>query len=311
MTVVYRDVVSAAERICNTVHRTPVMTSDLLNRQAGCELFFKCENLQKTGAFKARGATNAVFSLSPDDLRFGVATHSSGNHGAALARAAALKGVPAFIVVPDNAKQVKQDAIRAYGAEVITCEPTLAAREAALAEVIANNGAKLVHPYDMNEVIAGQGTASLELVDQIRDLDVIITPVGGGGLLAGSALVAQKEGIDVFGAEPLGADDAHRSLATGTLKRSHVPDTICDGLLTTLGEKNFSIIAALVDEVLLVDDQQVCSAMRLIWTRMKLLVEPSSAITLAVVLKNPARFKGKRVGLVLTGGNVDLDNLPF
>lgn len=311
MTVTFADVTAAAERTGPYIHRTPVLTSELLDELTGARLFFKCENLQKAGAFKARGAVNAVFSLPGYALDRGVATHSSGNHGAALARAAALRGVRAYIVVPENAKQVKKDAILGYGAEVIECEPTLAAREAMLASVIAKTNAIEVHPYDDPVIIAGQGTAGLELSQQVPGLDALVVPVGGGGLLAGCSLVAAERQITVYGAEPAGAADGQESLRTGNRVRSHVPDTICDGLLTTLGEQNFEIIRQHVRDILVVDDAAVVEAMKLIWTRMKIVVEPSAAITLAVVLHNPDLFAGKRTGLVLTGGNVDLANLPF
>ncbi len=311
MSVTYRDVIEAAERIEQSVHRTPVLTSEKLNQAAGCELYFKCENLQKAGAFKARGAVNAVFSLKDADLRNGVATHSSGNHGAALARAASLKGAPAHIVVPENAKQVKKDAIEAYGGRVISCRSTLPDREAALQSVIEETGATFVPPYDSDEVIAGQGTAALELMEQTPDLDCVVVPVGGGGLLAGTSLVAEQTRVMVYGAEPVGADDAHRSFHSGELVTEHTPDTICDGLLTTVGKRNFELIRDRVADILLASDEETRMAMILIWTRMKLVVEPSSAIALAVVLGNPALFSSKKVGIMLTAGNVDLGNLPF
>jgi threonine dehydratase len=311
MTVEYVDVLKAQERISGLVHRTPVLTSEKLDAIAGIQLFFKCENLQKVGAFKARGGVNAVCALDDVTAKKGVATHSSGNHGAALARAAALRNIPAYIVIPSNAKQVKQDAIRDYGAEVILCEPTLAAREAKLAEVIERTRAVEIHPYDDASIIAGQGTTALEIIEQVEDLDVIITPVGGGGLLAGCSLVAEQSGLKIYGAEPEGADDAYRSFQSGELVTSHVPDTICDGLLTTVGRQNFEIIKRSVEEILLVSDQETITAMELLWTRLKLVVEPSSAVTLAAVLKYPGRFAGKKVALVLTGGNVDLKDLPF
>ncbi len=311
MAVAFKDVVSAAERVREHVHETPVLTSHLLDEITGATLFFKCENLQKVGAFKARGGANAVFSLDDSTAAKGVATHSSGNHGAALARAAKLRGIPAFIVVPSNARAVKIEAIRGYGAKVILCKPTLQAREDTLAEVIKDTGAVEVHPYDDELIIAGQGTAMLELTRQVEGLDAAITPVGGGGLLAGSTLVAAERGIPIYGAEPRGADDAFRSMQSGELVRQHEPDTICDGLLTTVGERNFEIIRGHVREILLASDDEIAEAMRLLWTRTKLVVEPSSAIALAVVLNHPDLFKGKRVGLVLTGGNVDLADLPF
>ncbi len=311
MTTSSSDVRAAATRIEGLVHRTPVLTSERLNQLSGAELYFKCENLQKAGAFKARGAVNAVFLLDDEQLQKGVATHSSGNHGAALARAAQLKGIPAFIVVPGDAKQVKIDAIKSYGGEVITCEPTLEAREETLEKVVKDKGATFIHPYDDDRIIAGQGTTALELIEQAPNLEAMVTPVGGGGLLAGCSLIAKEAGIDVYAAEPEGADDAYRSFTTGELVTSHVPDTICDGLLTTVGVRNFEIIQDIVKDVFLASDDEVVKAMKLLWTRMKIVVEPSSAVTLAVVLRNPGVFAGKRVGLVLTGGNVDLENLPF
>ena len=305
-----RDVRAAAARIKDHVHETPVLTSDQLNAATGCQLFFKCENLQKAGAFKSRGAVNATFALSEEHAIQGVATHSSGNHGAALARAAALRDIPAYVVVPANANQVKKTAIASYGAEVIECEPTLKAREESLARVVADTGATEIHPYNDHQVIAGQGTAALELIHQISGLEALIAPVGGGGMLAGSATVCYP-GIEVYAAEPEGADDAYQSFKSGQLVTHHVPNTICDGLLTTIGRKNFEIIQAKVSDILLVTDQEVVAAMKLIWTRLKQVVEPSSAVTLAAVIRNRSRFEGKRVGLMLTGGNVDPDHLPF
>ena len=305
------DVQAAADRVLGRVHYTPVMTSERLNEIAGADLFFKCENLQKAGAFKARGAVNAVFSLDDEAVKHGVATHSSGNHGAALARAARLRGIPAYVVVPSDARQVKKDAIRGYGAEVIECEPTLVARESTLVDVVNRTGALEVHPYNQSDIIAGQGTAGLELVEQVEDLQAIVTPVGGGGLLAGCSLVAEPLNIAIYGAEPAGAADAKTSFDTGELVTHHVPDTICDGLLTTVGELNFRIIRRVVSDILVVDDEAIIDAMRLLWTRTKLIAEPSSAVALAVVLARPDLFEGKRVGVVLTGGNVDLDHLPF
>lgn len=307
----YLCVQAAAERIEAHINYTPVVTSEKLDDIAACSLFFKCENLQKAGAFKSRGAVNSMMSLDRQSLSKGVATHSSGNHGAALARAAALTGAPAYIVVPNNAKPVKQDAIRSYGGQVILCEPTLEARQAKLEVVLKETGATFIHPYDQAEIIAGQGTAMLELAQQVKALDIVVVPVGGGGLLAGCSLVAEHEKIKVIGAEPEGADDAYRSMDAGELVLSHKPNTICDGLLTTLGAHNFKIIRDKVDRILLASDQQIIQAMSLIWTRTKLVVEPSAAVTLAVVLRNPGLFQGKRVGLLLSGGNVELTDLPF
>lgn len=305
------DIRAASVRISPHVHRTPVMTSELLNRLAGAQVYFKCENLQKAGAFKSRGAVNAVFSLPESQASRGVATHSSGNHGSALARAAKLAGIPAWIVVPENAKAVKKATIREYGATVIECESTLAARETKLAEVVAETGACFVPPYDDDAVIAGQGTAALELVEQVSGLDAIIAPVGGGGLLAGISLVCEEYGIAAFGAEPEMADDAYRSMTTGQRIASHTPATIADGLLTTLGERNFDIIKQRVSAILLVSEAEIVDAMTYLWTRLKLVVEPSAAVTFAAIVRHAARFTDKRVGAILTGGNVDLAHLPF
>ncbi len=307
----YANVVRAADEIRSHVHQTPVFTCNLIDELLGASLFFKCENLQKAGAFKARGAVNAVFNLDAQSLERGVATHSSGNHGAALARAAQIRGVPAYIVVPENARQVKLDAIASYGGEITTCTPTLAAREATLRSVIARTGATEIHPYDNPDIICGQGTAGLELVEQVSRLDAMIVPVGGGGLLAGCGLVAAKTGITIYGAEPQMADDAHRSFHTGERVTQHSPQTMCDGLQTTLGAANFSIIQRTVKDILLCSEAEITEAMRLIWSRMKLVVEPSSAIVLAAAIRNRSLFTGRRVGLILTGGNVDLANLPF
>jgi len=311
MSPTFADVVSAAERIRDKIHRTPVVTSSRLNELAGCELFLKCENLQKAGAFKARGAVNAVFSLDQSSLSAGIATHSSGNHGAALARAAQLRGIDAHIVVPSNAKTVKKAAIAAYGGRVIECEPTLAAREALLAKVVIETGARVIHPYDDKDIVAGQGTAALELFEQVTDLDAVVVPVGGGGLIAGTCLVAAVYEVDVIGAEPTGADDTFRSLRDGNRVLHQVPNTICDGLLTIVGELNFELIQQHLQQILLADDKAVINAMALIWSRTKMVVEPSAAIALAVVLQHPEMFADRRIGLMMTGGNVDLATLPF
>lgn len=310
MAMSLKNVLEARDRIAGMIHTTPVLQSSLLDELAGAELFFKCEHLQKAGAFKARGATNAVFALTDSEAAVGVATHSSGNHGAALARAAKLRGIPAWIVVPDNALAAKKAAIKAYGAEIIECEATLEAREATLQQLVVQRRCQVVAPYDDELVIAGQGTAGLELSEQVDDLACIVTPVGGGGLLAG-CLLAMDGRIPVYGAEPEGADDAHRSFYSGMRIESHVPNTIADGLRTVLGVKNFKIIKSSATDILLVDEAEIVAAMALIWTRLKQVVEPSSAVTLAAVLKNPALFSGKRVGLILTGGNVDIEHLPF
>lgn len=309
------DVEQAAERIGPYIHRTPIETCEQINHLAGCRLSFKCENLQKVGAFKARGATNAVLRLSDQQAVLGVATHSSGNHGAALAWAAKNRDIPAYIVMPNNASEVKKQAVAGYGAQIIYCEPTLAARKNTLESVIAKTQAHFIPPYDHHDVICGQGSVALEVLEQLaEDLpDTIITPVGGGGLIAGVATVikAKNIGCKVIAAEPVGADDAYRSFNSGRLVTEHSPNTLADGLLTTLGNINYQVMVDKVDDILLADDQQIVEAMQIIWTRMKLVVEPSAAISLAVVLANKKRFSGQHIVLVLSGGNVDLQRLPW
>jgi len=309
-TITQEDICAAAKRIAPFVHRTPVLSCQTLDRMSGARLFFKCENLQKIGAFKIRGASNAVLQLSDEQARYGVATHSSGNHAAALALAARNRGIPAYVVMPDNAPKVKRDAVAAYGAEIITCQATLDARETTLAEVIQRTGAYFVHPYNDPAVIAGQGTAALELLDDQPDLDALIAPVGGGGLLSGTALSAQGV-VQVFGAEPLQADDAYRSLQAGKIIPPDKPDTIADGLRTALGDLTFPIIRDHVDAIITVTEAQIIQATRLLWERMKLVVEPSGAVPLAAILAELGRFKNRRVGVLLSGGNVDLDSLPW
>ena len=311
MTSSYADIKLAAARIKGLVDRTPVLTSDQLNQATGVSLFFKAEHLQKSGAFKARGAVNAVCSLESGQLINGIATHSSGNHGTALARVGMLFKIPTYVVVPSNALQIKKDVIAAYGARIIECEPTLASRETTLSRVVADTGATFVHPYDDNKIIAGAGTAALEFVEQVKGLDVIMTPIGGGGLLSGASLVAEAEEISVYGAEPSGADDASRSLQSGELVMAHEPDTICDGLLTTVGARNWEVIRHRVKDIFTVADQDTLNAMYLVWTRMKQIVEPSAAVPLAAALKYRDLFKDQRVGLILTGGNVDPRVLDF
>lgn len=314
MTVTFEQIEQAAARIADYVHCTPILGSELIDRAAGCEIRFKCENLQKAGAFKARGAHNAVLSLSPGQRRGGVATHSSGNHGAALALAASRMGISANIVMPDNAPAVKVDAVRAYGGQITFCEATQAAREEALRVLCDRTGARFIPPYDHPDVIAGQGTAALEIAAQLRaPPDVLVTPVGGGGLLAGCAIAgrALMPDTQIMGAEPAGADDARRSLRSGVWQPQLAPDTVADGLRTSLGELNFAIIRREVDDILCAEDAAIIEAMRLVWTRMKLVIEPSAAVGLAAVLAQPARFAGKRIVIVLSGGNVDLDRLPW
>lgn len=301
---------TALRRISPHLHRTPVMQSRTLDALCGARVFLKCEHLQKVGAFKARGAGNAVFALGEDEAARGVATHSSGNHGAGLAWAAALRGIPAHVVVPANANRSKRANIARYGARIVECAPTLAAREATLAAVLAETGATPVPPYDDPRVIAGQGTAALEMLEQVDALDVLLAPVGGGGLLSGTAIVGRSAGLRVLAAEPLGADDAARSLACGERQPQTDPRTIADGLRTSLGELNFAIIRRDVEAIVTVSEAQIVSAMRLVWELTKQLVEPSSATVVAALLAEPGRFAGQRVGAILSGGNVDLD-LPL
>jgi threonine dehydratase len=310
----YDDVVAAHERIRDRIHRTPVLTSRTLDSMTGRSLFFKCENMQRVGAFKFRGATNAVLSLDDDAARRGVCTHSSGNHAQALALAARQRGIPAWIVMPTSAPAVKRRAVEGYGATVVPCEPTLEARETTCAQVIADTGATMVHPYDNSAVIAGQGTCAKELIEDAGPLDAVIVPVGGGGLMSGSCITTRALLPDalLIGAEPKGADDAARSLAAGELIPQDGPDTICDGLLTSLGELTWPILRDHLERIITVDDGQVIDAMRLIWERMKIIIEPSCATVLAVAMSDAfASVPGDRIGLVLTGGNVDLATLPF
>lgn len=304
---------TAGERIKDYIHRTPILTSSALDRLAGCQIYFKCENFQKVGAFKARGAANAVLKLSPDQKKNGVATHSSGNHAAALASAAAQAGIPAYIVMPSNAPAIKKAAVKGYGGQIIECEPNLPARENALAEVVEQTQATFIHPYQHLDVIEGQATCALEILSEQPDLHAIITPVGGGGLLAGTALTFhyRSPATKVYAGEPLGADDAFRSIKSGKLQPVGIPHTIADGLLTSLGEINFTIIQQHVEDIFTVTEEEIIYAMRLIYERMKIVIEASSAVPLAAVLANKEVFKNKKVGVVLSGGNVDLKHLPF
>ena len=310
----FEDIQAAHERIGDRVHRTPVLTSRTLDAMAGRSLFFKCENMQRVGAFKFRGATNAVLKLDDETASHGVCTHSSGNHAQALALAAKQRGIPAWIVMPTSAPDVKRKAVEGYGATVVPCEPTLEARETTCAKVIEDTGATLVHPYDNPDVIAGQGTAAKELVEEVGPLDALIVPVGGGGLMSGSCLSmsALCPEAKLVGAEPAGADDAARSLAAGALIPQLGPNTICDGLLTSLGDLTWPILRDHLTGIITVDDDQVVAAMRLIWERMKIFIEPSCATVLAVALSEAFNeIPGDRVGMILTGGNVDLSRLPF
>lgn len=306
------DVFAAAERIAPYIRRTPVLTSRALNAELDVRLFFKCENFQTSGAFKVRGAFNAVLSLDAASAARGVATHSSGNHGAALALAAARRGIPAWVVVPTDASGFKRDAIARYGAEVVDCAPGLANREARLAELVAERGARVVHPYDDNAVIAGQGTATLELLEQAGPLDALLVPVGGGGLVSGSALAARAvcPGARIVAAEPVGADDCWQSVQTGRRVRLEQVSTIADGLRASIGERNWALISRHVDEVLRISEQEIVAAMRIAWERLKIVIEPSSAVPLAAILGGHLPVAGRRVGLIFSGGNIDLESLP-
>jgi threonine dehydratase len=310
----FADIAKAYELITPHIHHTPVLTNKSINRIIGAEIFFKCENFQKTGAFKFRGACNAIFSLTENEASRGVGTHSSGNHAAALAYAASLKGLKAFIVMPSTAPEIKKKAVRGYGGEITFCEPTLQARESTLQNLVNKNGITVIHPYNNQKVIAGQGTSALELMNEIQGLDLVMCPVGGGGLLSGTALSvkALSPGCRVIAAEPAGADDAFRSFHAGYIIPSVNPKTIADGLLTSLGDITFSIIKEKVDEIVTVSEEAIVDAMRLIWERMKIIIEPSSAVPLAALLQNKVDLKNfRRIGIILSGGNVELSELPF
>ena len=309
----FADVLSAAARIAPHVQQTPMLRSQSLDDIAGCALHFKCENLQRVGAFKFRGACNAVFALDDDTAARGILTQSSGNHGAAIALASRLRGVPATVVVPEGAPSVKLAAIAGYGARVVRCAPTMAARNAVAAALADETGAHLVHPFDDPHVIAGQGTVALELLRSQPELDVLLAPVGGGGLLSGCALAARtlRPGLDILGAEPAGAADAHASLREGRCITDMTANTVCDGLRGHLAPRTLTLLQRYIDGILTVDDDAVIEAMRLLWERLKLVVEPSGAIGFAAVLRNRERFAGRRVGIVISGGNVDLDTLPW
>ncbi len=308
----FADVLAAAARIAPHAQVTPVLRSRSLDALVGAELHFKCENFQRVGAFKFRGACNAVWALTDDEAARGVVTHSSGNHGAALALAARTRDIRAHVVVPEGAVKSKLAAIEAYGATLHRCAPTMAARDAMAAQVQADTGARLVHPFTDPRVIAGQGTAALELLREVAALDAVFTPVGGGGLIGGTAIAVAGIAAQtrVLGAEPAGAADAYESLHRGERVTDLVPDTVCDGLRGTIGAINFDLLRRYNVEVLAVDDDETLAAMRLIWQRLKILVEPSGATVLAVLLRYRERFAGQRLGLILSGGNIDLDDLP-
>jgi threonine dehydratase len=311
--ITFADIELAARRIADFAHRTPVLSSSSIDDIAGCKIAFKCENFQRVGAFKFRGACNAVWSLPGGIAERGVVTHSSGNHGAALALAARTRGIPAHVVIPEGAVAVKVAGIKAFGATVHVCAPTLAARDDMADRIAHETGATLVHPFTDPRVIAGQGTAARELLDDVKNLDAIIAPIGGGGLIGGTAIAARamRPDIQIFAAEPEGAADAYQSLRRGARDVDIVPNTISDGLRATIGEINFDLLRENNVEVLPVSDAETIAAMRLMWERLKIVVEPSSAVPLAAILRHRDRFAGKRVGLIVTGGNVDLDHLPW
>ena len=313
MSLTLTDIQQAAERIKSYAHRTPVITNESLNKRVGAQVYLKCENMQKVGAFKFRGACNAVYSLSAGDAKRGVCTHSSGNHAQALALAAQLRGIPAYIVMPDNAPQVKKDAVAGYGGQITFCEPTLDARESTLARIANETGANVVHPYNDERVIAGQGTAALELLVSIPNLDAVIAPVGGGGLLSGTSIAAKKLNprIRVIAAEPEMADDAYRSMKEGRIIPSDNPKTIADGLLTTLGKLTFPIIQRNVEQVVTVSEQGIIDAMKFVWERAKIVIEPSAAVAVAVLWEKKIDLSGLKVGVILSGGNLDLNKLPW
>jgi threonine dehydratase len=309
----FEDTLKAQETVSARVHRTPVFTCRSLDEMCGASLFFKCENLQKAGAFKIRGACNAVFSLTEKQAQKGVATHSSGNHGAALALAARWRGIPAYVVMPEDAPGVKRKAVQGYGGKISFCKPTLEAREQGLGRVLFRTGAAFVHPYNDRRVIAGQGTAALELMEDVPGLDVIIAPVGGGGLLSGTAIAVHSRlrTASVVGAEPEAADDAFRSLKAGRIIPSNSPQTVADGLRTSLGDMTFPIIQKLVREIVTVSEAGIVHGMRTLWERMKLIVEPSAAVPLGALLTGRIKLEGKKVGILISGGNVDLEKLPW
>jgi threonine dehydratase len=313
MTVTLANIQQAAERIRPFAHRTPILTNESLNQRVGAQVFLKCENMQKVGAFKFRGACNAVYSLSDEEAVRGVVTHSSGNHAQALALAAKLRGIPAHIVMPDNAPQVKKDAVAGYGGQITFCEPTLEARESTMEGIRLETGATVVHPYNDERVIAGQGTAALELLDTVPDLDAVIAPVGGGGLVSGTSIAAKglNPDVRVIAAEPEMADDAYRSLQEGRIIPSVNPKTIADGLLTSLGTLTFPIIQRNVEQIVTVSERGIIEAMKFVWERAKIVIEPSAAVAVGVLWERKIDLTGLKVGVILSGGNVDLNRLPW
>ncbi|TCP44285.1 beta-hydroxyaspartate dehydratase BhcB [Rhodovulum marinum] len=309
----YDDVVAAHERIAPHIHRTPVLTSSYFNELTGAELYFKCENFQKAGAFKVRGACNAVFGLDDETAKKGVATHSSGNHALSLSYAAGRRGIPCHVVMPRTAPQAKKDAVRGYGGIITECEPSTSSREAVFAEVQASTGAEFVHPYNDPRVIAGQGTCSRELNEQVPGLDAVIAPIGGGGMVSGTCLTLSNiaPGVKIYAAEPEQADDAYRSFKAGHIIADDAPDTVADGLKVPLKELTWHFVSNHVTDILTASEQEIIDAMKLTWQRMKIVMEASCAVPLATILKNKEVFAGKRVGVIITGGNVDLDKLPW
>ena len=307
------DIEEAAERIAPYAEKTPVLTCSAINEMVHAELYFKCENFQKVGAFKFRGACNAVFSLTDEEAAKGVATHSSGNHGAALALAGSLRGVPVHVVMPNNAPNIKKDAVAGYGAEITFCEPTLEARESTLDLIMEKTGAVMIHPYNDERIICGQGTTALELVKEFSDLDIIMAPIGGGGLISGTCIAAKglKPNISIIGAEPKGADDAYQSFIKGVIVPQTNPQTMADGLLTSLGEKTFPIIQKYVKEIITVSEEHITEAMQIIFRNLNMIIEPSSAVVLGTLLERSDSFLGQKIGMILTGGNVDPVELPW
>ncbi|MEM6667504.1 MAG: beta-hydroxyaspartate dehydratase BhcB [Pseudomonadota bacterium] len=309
----YEDVQAAHARIAPHIHRTPILTSTYFNELTGADLYFKCENFQKAGAFKVRGASNAVFGLSDEQAKRGVATHSSGNHGLSLSYAAGKRGIPVTVVVPRTAPAAKKEAMRGYGATVVECEPSTTSREAVFAEVMESSGADFVHPYNDPRVIAGQGTCSKELIEDMPGLDAVIAPIGGGGMVSGSCLTLSNVSPEtkIYAAEPEQADDAYRSFKAGHIIADDAPVTIADGLKVPLKDLTWHFVSNHVEDILLATEQEIIDAMYITWQRMKIVIEPSCAVPLATILKNKHIFAGKRVGVIITGGNVDLNKLPW
>ena len=311
--ITLKDIEKAHDRIRPFIHRTPILTNSSLNELSGAELFFKCENFQKAGSFKIRGATNAVQLLSKEDLKKGIATTSSGNHGAALSMAVTRRGGKTHVVMPHNTPKIKVENVKRNGGEIVWCETSQESREGVLEDLVKKNGSEVIHPYNDERIIAGQGTCAKELIEDCPDLDIIVSPVSGGGLIGGTLIMANEieEKIEVYGAEPSEADDAFRSLVAGKIIPNKTINTICDGLRAQIGALNFPILKEFVSEIITITEEEVIDAMKMVWERMKLIVEPSCSITLAAVLKRKAQFSNKRIGLILSGGNVDLNRLPW